>query len=221
MPKFNAQTENLNVVLVGSFNPAIFHPEWFLRQGIISDADLEKAVVEGVSPEISRCQFSGMSLEVLQDHLTLQTRDVSRQPILQDVILAILEKLPHTPIRACGLNSAHHYDLGDEAYWHKIGHALAPKNIWNDLLLKPGMESLTIKGSREGEFSGHVNITVQPSKRFKFGLFIGSNTHYGSSDRDPLLIEKVKDFISSQWEEAYQMASKTAAMVFERIQKDE
>ena len=33
------EAEGLDVIVVGSFNPAIFHPEWFLRHNLIGDQD--------------------------------------------------------------------------------------------------------------------------------------------------------------------------------------
>jgi hypothetical protein len=44
-------SESLNVVLVGSFNPAIFQPEWFVRQKLISADTAWKVGV--VSPDVT------------------------------------------------------------------------------------------------------------------------------------------------------------------------
>jgi len=40
------EAEGLDVVLVGSFNPAIFHPEWFFRQGIVAEQDAKEAIIQ-------------------------------------------------------------------------------------------------------------------------------------------------------------------------------
>lgn len=219
MPAFSPQADHLAVVFVGSFNPAIFHPEWMMRQGMIQEADLENAKLDVSSQDISRFEVAGIGVEVLHERLQLYTQDLSREPFLQDTASSILAKLPHTPVRACGLNSSHHYNLSNEGYWHKIGHTLAPKDlIWNDLLEKPGMELLTVKGVLQGQYAGFVNVTIQPSKRFKHGLFVSSNTHYGATAEDePLSMEKLQGFISVEWQAAFQIARKTAQTIFDRI----
>jgi hypothetical protein len=223
MPKFPPQADNLAVVFVGSFNPAIFHPEWFVRQGMIQEADLENAKLEVSSSDISRFEVTGIGVEVLHERLQLYTRDLSREAFLQDLANSILAKLPHTPIRACGLNSSHHYNLANEGYWHKIGHTLAPKDlIWNGLLENPGMEALTVKGARTGSYPGYVNVTIQPSKQFKYGLFVNSNTHYGSStEGEPLEMENLLGFMSTEWKPAFQIAYLTAQKIFEKIDNHE
>ena len=54
------EAEGLDVVLVGSFNPAIFHPEWFFRQRIVSEQDSKEAKVQDVSGEITIVQIGGI-----------------------------------------------------------------------------------------------------------------------------------------------------------------
>ena len=219
MPVISPQFDRLAVVFVGSFNPAIFHPEWLVRQGMIQESDLDNARLDVSSQDISRFEVAGIGIEVLHERLQLYSQDLSREPFLQDTASTILAKLPHAPIRACGLNTSHHYNLANQSYWHKIGHSLVPKDlIWNDLLVSPGMEALTVKGERQGDYPGYVNITVGPSKRFEFGLFVNSNTHYGvSGDGGILPMEKIQGYISTEWQTAFQIARKTAETIFNRI----
>src|SRR5438132_722602 len=163
-------SEEISVVLLGSLNPGIFHPEWFRRQEILLPQEAEEAKIKAVSPEATEVLFLDMKLDVFPDRFILETRDASRAEKLQDVVLNVLAKLPHTPVTACGLNNAIQFDLNDEEYWHKIGHALAPKElIWNHVLENPGMAQLVVKGVRGGDFPGEVNITVAPSRKFPHG----------------------------------------------------
>ncbi len=146
--------EEISVVLLGSLNPGIFHPEWFRRQEILSPQDAEEAKIKIVSPEVTEVLFLDMKLDVFPNRLVLETLDASRAEKLEDIIVNILSKLPHTPITACGLNNTIQFDLADEEYWHKIGHTLAPKDlIWNSVLEKPGMALLSVKGSLSGKFA--------------------------------------------------------------------
>lgn len=44
-----------SIVMVGSFNPSIFHPQWFARQGLLSPAEADAAELKVQVPQI--CQF--------------------------------------------------------------------------------------------------------------------------------------------------------------------
>jgi hypothetical protein len=219
VPAYSQEFNRLAVVFVGSFNPAIFHPEWCVRQGMMPEADLDSAKVEVISQDVSHFEIAGVGIEVLHERLQLYTQDQSKEAFLQDLAQAILAKLPHTPINGCGLNCSHHYHIADEGYWHKIGHTLAPKAlIWEDLLESPGMEALTIKGVRTGDYPGATNLTIQPSKRLAYGLFVSANTHYEiSGEQQALPMEKLKDFITTEWVDAFGIARRTAETIFEKI----
>lgn len=137
----------------------------------------------------------------------------------------VLTKLPHTPVNACGLNNALHFDLRDEAYWHRIGHTLAPKEpIWNHVLERSGMEQLIIKGARGGDFPGEVNVTVAPSRHPKFshGLFVASNFHFSipkNEDGTPRS-ELAKRYIAAEWKGAFDQARRVAYQIFSEIKRD-
>jgi hypothetical protein len=55
MPELPTPTsEEINVVLVGALKPAIFHPEWFVRQELLSEAEARKAEVQLITPQALR-----------------------------------------------------------------------------------------------------------------------------------------------------------------------
>jgi hypothetical protein len=215
--------EIITVVLVGSFNPAIFHPEWFRRQQILLPAEAEEAKVNFVTADLADVVFLDMKLNVSPDRFTLETKDASRGEKLQDVVINVLTKLPHTPIIACGINSRLLFDLRDQAYWHQIGHTLAPKElIWNDILIRPGMQTLTVKGIREGNFPGKINITVSPhmTSKMPHGLSIHSNYHFpvpphadGETPRSDLVVA----FLHEQWKPALDATRSVANRIFTQI----
>ena len=219
------EAEGLDVVLVGSFNPAIFHPEWFFRQGIIAEQDAKDALekLEDVSQEITISQLCGMRLQCVSDRFSLATSNVSLAERMQDLILQTFTLLSHTPITACGINSRVHYSVGNLDYWHKIGHTLAPKKpVWNDLLEQPGMQSLTIKALRTGEFPGEINATVEPSLKFPPGIYVRANYHFGLSPETVHAgaSELALKFIRAEWKPACGMARKVAEQIFTKIKPD-
>ena len=216
----SADYEDVGVTLIGSFNPAIFHPSWFERHEIISPADAAKSAktLKVVSPEFSELTVTDIKITVFPDRLQLLTRDASRAERLHDIVLNILSLLPETPITAGGINNSVEFNLNDEDYWHKIGHTLAPKDlIWNDILDDPGMQTLVIKGRRLKDFPGEINVTVQPSppSRFVYGLRVAVNFHYTSEvDRK---VESSADDIASMIETHWNIALGESRIVASRI----
>jgi hypothetical protein len=217
------EAEGLGVVLVGSFNPAIFHPEWFFRQGIIAEQDAKDAKVQDVSAEITVVQLCGFQLQCASDRFVLGTMNISGAERLQDMLLHTFTLLSHTPILACGINPNVHYAVGSTDYWHKIGHTLAPKElVWNELAEKPGLKSLTIRASRQGEFPGETNVTVEPSAKFSPGIFVQVNYHYGlpSETVHAGAAASALKFLQTEWKTACGMARKVAEQIFAKIKPD-
>ena len=214
--------EEISIVLLGSLNPGIFHPEWFRRQEILSPQDAEAANIKIVSPEVTEVLFLDMKLDVFPNRLVLETLDASRAEKLQDIVVNILSKLPHTPITACGLNNTIQFDLDDEAYWHQIGHTLAPKDlIWNSVLEKPGMALLSVKGILSGKFAGEININVAPARKFVHGLLVSSNFHYPvpRDDKGTAQSTEVPNYVQQTWKPALEKARAVAYQIFEKIKK--
>lgn len=214
------EAEALDLVMVGSFNPAIFHPEWFLRQGLIVEAEAQQAQVAEVSAEVTFLQLCGFQIQCVSDRFSIGTSNISVAERMQDLVLGIFAKLPHTPITACGINHGVHYLVGDAAYWHRIGHTLAPKDlVWNGLLENPGMQLITIRGERGGPFPGEINVTVAPSVQYPPGIFVKSNYHYGiAPDKVHAgAAEQALKFMRSEWSLANAMARKAAEQIFTKI----
>jgi hypothetical protein len=214
------EAEGLDVVVVGSFNPAIFHPEWFLRHMLVGDEDAKQAEIQVVSGQVSEFKISGLRLLCLPDRFAFGTANVSLQPKLQDLLLQIFTLLPHTPVGACGINPWAHYQVESTEYWHKIGHTLSPKDlIWKDLVKNPGMQSLVIKAPREGDFSGEINLTVEPSLLFSPGILTKSNYHYHlpADSVHAGGAELLLKFLKAEWNVACGMARDVANKIFEKI----
>ena len=217
------EAEGLDVVLVGSFNPAIFHPEWFFRQDLIAEQEAREAKINDVSGEITIVQMCGILLQCVGDRFSFSTRNISNAERMQDLIRRTFALLSHTPITACGINPHVQYSVGNVDYWHKIGHTLAPKGlIWNELLETPGMQSLTVKAPRKGEYPGEINVTVEPSVKHPPGIFLKVNYHYSLP---PEVVhagsaELLLKFIEADWKPACGMARKVAEHIFTQIKPD-
>jgi hypothetical protein len=63
MPLPKIHEDIASIVLVGSFNPAIFQPAWLAAKGLIRESESDAAVVELIHPEVA--QYSAAWLHVL------------------------------------------------------------------------------------------------------------------------------------------------------------
>jgi hypothetical protein len=196
-----AEAEGTGLVLVGSFNPRIFQPSWFVRQGLLPESVEESANVEIVTNEV--CAFSAewFRLDVLSDRLALTGLAARSPESLRDLLLGALTILKHTPVTHLGVNSFSHYRLATEGAWHHFGHMLAPKDeLWTPVLSEPGTRSLTIEGRRTDNFDGHIRAKIEPSAQVDHGVFLEINDEYRHVSADSS--DWVIDVLGTQWEES-------------------
>ena len=130
-----------SVVVVGSFNPTIFQPEWFEKNQLISRPDLDSTNIELVHPDISRFDLPWCHVDVRQERFTLRCKDEAFFPMVRDLSIGVFKLLEHSPIKATGINSIITYHADSDEEWHNIGNTLVPKQIWKKYL------------------SGHVGMT--------------------------------------------------------------
>jgi hypothetical protein len=210
------ESEGLEVICVGSFNPKIFHPAWFRKFEIISEADMQDAVVRMVSSDVADIEMKGIRIQCVKEKLTAGTSDPTRYEMMQDWLLSIFSLLPHIPMTMLGINSLVHYRLFDDVdRWHRIGDRLAPKDLWTQLFAKPGLLTLTTQSERTDGFEGVINVTVEPSIQFRPGVFVRTNHHFQPTK--PQEIKAFTNFLETIWQTARDDAKRVAAKIFEEI----
>jgi hypothetical protein len=219
-PSKRPDAQGIDVILLGSFNPAIFHPQWFLRHGLIGEEEADPQGVKVVSADVTEILVGEIRIICVGERLSLGTQNIAYEQKLRDLLEGTLALLPHTPVRACGINPAAHYHLEGLDYWHKIGNTLAPKDlIWKDLFVRPGLRNLTIQSKVSPDDINEINITIEPSTRFDPGLFIHVNNHFGLSAESSNVgsAALIRDVIKTRWVEATNQVSRVASAIFEKI----
>jgi hypothetical protein len=208
------QQKIISIVLLGDFNPAIFHPQWLAYNELVSRESAEAATNVSCQSEFSTFEIDGMHYQVEKQRFALTTKDESQVPILLDTIKGILTLLEHTPLKAIGLNYDFRYSMPDVESWHRLGHTLAPKEMWNKLLEAPGMAGILIQGGRVDVPGARLNIHVNPIMDGKNGVFIGINQHYRFDELEPTAIaqrnERVLNVVGSDWRSFCSYAIKAA-----------
>lgn len=181
MTKISPEIEALSIVVVGRFNPAIFHPLWFSKLGVFSETDIKHAAETTgiVHRDITDFQIDWCRINVTEDRFVASTRMDAYFERLQNLVYASFEHLSHTPVRALGINPEGDFDLKTEEKWHEFGHKMAPKTPWASVTQKPGLQELVIKdGPREGDYKGYSLIKLRPSEKIQYGLYIQINEHF-------------------------------------------
>jgi hypothetical protein len=221
----------LTVVLIGNFNPAIFHPAWLARHELISDGAAETASVGIVHPDISAFSIENLfSLQVERERFTI-SRLVAPWVLISDVVAKIFgDLLSHTPLSKLGINLLVHFDTGSQAKRNEIGERLAPPTPWGewgklvssgDGRTRGGMQSLTmVQKNVSDRPAGWVQAKIEPSARIRGGLtgiFMEINDHYelaGPSPEDArALIGILQDKFDNSVKNSEKIVDQIMAMV--------
>lgn len=182
------EIQGFSIVAFGAFNPAIFQPLWFSGNNLITEDEARNASIEIIHGQVAMFATEWLSIQVTQGRFVAATTDPTKSRVLRDLVLGTFRILEHTPIEAFGFNANQHFRMSSIEDWHAFGHHYAPKESWRDIVLDPGMQTLVIRGKREGSDAMRVEVRVEPSAQVHPGVFIQVNQHYnwsGDEERTP------------------------------------
>lgn len=212
--RIEPEISGVSIVLLGDFNPAIFTPAWFALHGLLPKSVAENADLGVAHPQLLEFSAEWLDLSVGIDRFSIDTARNPYERIRDLTVHVFKECLPHTPLKAIGINRYIHFCVETEVDRDQIGRILAPVEPWGDIGKKlnldgrqGGMLSLTMAQFRpEGRPSGgQIRVTVEPSARItnrQIGIYVGVNDHYaignaGADGRSELLGFLENDFMTS------------------------
>jgi hypothetical protein len=215
MTKYVPERKQFSIVLVGTFNPLMFQPEWFGKNDVISPEEVEFARNQSnniptiITPQLTVFRTSQLSIRIEQDRFLVLAE---KEPLLiiKDFVKKTFEKLGGLTITAFGYNYSAHYKFNSEPEIHAFADKLTPKQYWRALLgndvtgddRKGGLSSLQMHQYKDGN-EGMISIVLQRSVHLKPepGIFLICNDHTNISDDDSsaeVVIEKInKSFEAS------------------------
>jgi hypothetical protein len=194
--RIKPQLDQATIVLVGRFNPAIFQPAWFALHKMLGQKEAETAEINLIQAGISQFKVDQFELLVLSDRFSVTSLNGHPEHIRDLVISCFGQNLPHTPVRAMGINRAAHFDTGSFEVRDRVGSRLAPKDAWGawgrEIEASPlepreargGMISIVMQqNTRPDGHKGHVQAKVEPSIRIanSTGIFVDVNDHFDLS----------------------------------------
>lgn len=182
MPPVKTLKDVASIVLVGSFNPAIFQPAWLAAKQLIRESEATGANIEIIHPEVTQFRAGWLRLSVQPTRFAASTEDPAQWGPLRDLVVSALTLLDETPTSVLGLSRSVHVDLGDSKSWHALGHLLAPKKPWEGILQEPGMIAVHLQGLRADGRPGHTFVRVQPSAKYENAVFVDITNEYVPTD---------------------------------------
>src|SRR4051812_22493691 len=97
---FECKGEDVSIVFLGRFNPAIFHPLWLAGNNLIRKEEAESGKIDVIHAEAAVFRTEWLILQCTTDQLSLVTFDPTKYAPLRDLAVGICKVLEHTPIRA-------------------------------------------------------------------------------------------------------------------------
>jgi hypothetical protein len=197
-----ADAVGTSIVFIGFFDPLLLQPAYLAENALLTDSDLAKLRYQFLAAEIAILNLPWMQLVVEPGKFLASTTIES--PIIEpvrDFVIGFYETLKVRNVTAVGFNHDTHFGVRSVEVWHKVGHALAPKEpVWQKALIDPGTLSLSIQGKRDDEFQGNINVKVEPSVRITPGIYLSVNDHMilAEADSDRLVNSATEKLYTSK-----------------------
>jgi len=229
MSAINPERKQFSIVLVGTFNPTMFQPEWFGRNDVISAEEVEfarnksNALPTIITPGLTLFRTSQLSIRIEEDRFQVVAE---KEPLLtiKDFARKTFEKLGGLTITAFGYNYSAHYKFVTEAALNDFADKVAPKKYWISLLgedisgsdRKGGLGSLQMVKHKEDN-KGQVSIVLQGSFHVHPGIFLACNDHTNINETDSaadIVMEKIEQSFNESF---LSMASIQNTLIAETI----
>lgn len=159
-----------NVSVLGNLNPYIVSPEWLISNEILETSEFHLAfgaVVDGV-------RFRSGKTEWQVDNKSLQIFSIDN---CGGLAAKVLRKLPHTPVRAIGLNFDYSFDGVLAGIEPNLGDEFQDSGMEFEVRKWSGVLHNNDDGSR-------VEMTVVAGSQ---GVSVGFNHHMASVKVDELI----------------------------------
>lgn len=214
--------EELAIVFIGDFNPSIFQPYWFAKQGLIREQEANDADVEIVHKELVQFSLDWCKIEINQSKAIFYTEQKPYFEPLRDLVVESLKILKETPIRILGINYDYTLSLGDSKRYFQFGDVLSPVKEWTNYR-NPRLQQLELVELKEPSGLGRKTIRITPGdKRIPFSVKVAHNDHFnhfsqGDFDQSDLVETLLENFDNVQKEtlETTEQLIKTALNVGE------
>lgn len=208
-----------SIVIIGDFNPKIFQPAWFAAEGLIGKQEAEGAKIDVIHHDASLFSTDWARIEVLRERFMIETTQQLIDKPLRDLVLGTFKILHHTPLRVMGINTWMHFRIESKEKWNNAGHSLTPKDLWSEVLDKPGMMAIAMRESpRRDGIKGYLDVRIEPSGAIEPGLFLAVNVHSECDHPDEVMgSNDVLSILEETWDDSTKRSEEIIYTMLERI----
>ncbi|ORU93413.1 MAG: hypothetical protein A6F72_06780 [Cycloclasticus sp. symbiont of Poecilosclerida sp. N] len=206
---YNTISKHVDIVLLGSFNPAIFHPEWFIKNNIIAEWEYTQKDILFV-PDVTRVSLpSERYLAVLPDQFSIRATMPSDFLGLRDIVTSTFTLLKETPINQMGLNYTAVFKLSKDD-WVTFGKKLVPTEVWTNSAKyfselddkkkeQAGLLALTMHLPRPDELNGFILSRLRVKSFENYEIIFEINNHIEIENKD---VSQMLKILESSWEKS-------------------
>ena len=208
-----------SIVLVGTFNPTIFQPAWFVGQNLIGETEGINAEINIIHSDVVNFRLEWCNLEVTRERVVVTTTQESAFERIRDLTIGTFRLLAHTPVSMLGINLEMHFRMKSVEDWHSFGHQLAPKEpFWNETLKNPGTLNVSIHGERPDKYFGRIMVDVKPSDKVLHGVSFRINDHFEIEDKKHIIgCDHIINILEEEWNNSQERASNIIANTLGKI----
>lgn len=200
-----ANSDATVVLVANSFNLSIFSQIWLLQNNILLEDEFGQDSI--YTPAMINISSDKFELMILSERIQLKIpNNGDAADLVQRVIGGIVEKLPHTPYTALGLNFSHLLTVSDS---QQIINATKNMFLCSNNPLSDDFSSADAlfggylsKDMFDARFKLHINPVVV--KNGKLSLLMNTNLHKDASNA-----EKIKLVLAS-WGDVHTYAQSLA-----------
>jgi hypothetical protein len=216
--------EEASIVLIGSMNPKIFHPEWFIRKEIVEEWDYSQDEVVSL-PDLAQIELPNeRKLTVFLNKFSILTPLATEYQSIKDLVIHTFSLLSETPINQIGMNFNSVIKIPDEGKWIQFGRNLAPADCWRQAAAfidgideskqkEFGLWDLTMNLPRPDDLEGYIRpkINVFPQAG-RYTLQFSINNHVEVKDSNANSMIKV---LESHWDQSLVFAEELTKNIME------
>jgi hypothetical protein len=216
MKHWEALSDEASIVVLGNFNPKIFHPEWFIRKELVDDWNYEEDDNIVVLSDMAQFSFPDqLALVVLSNKYQLKSSLASNYSSLSDLASSTFDILAETPAASMGMNYHSTIEIPHYDDWKAFGEHLAPPQAWitaagfigdldHEKQQELGLWDMTMNLPRKDDLTGFIRarICVDSTTRARRIRF-STNNHVELSEAGA---KDIPSILTNHWDESLRIA---------------
>lgn len=166
--KYSILSQNISIVVLGTFNPETIDPIWMVKKNILAIEDLEN----GCKSSSDTLFFKTSKFEVLVtcDRIQVVSFNISDSDIISQFVIKLLMCLKTKELKAVGINSQKIFSLFNDSDMLDFCHHFAPLNALGPI------SSNSLMLNIEWESCGEPRTDTSPIKQISLKrVFYGEN----------------------------------------------